>query len=659
MAPETTAERGDGFLTLRLERVFDMDLRRLVGMRDWLIAVVVVCVAQITGVNAIGWGAFAALFCTAIVALSLWFWVFPRLEVHKALNLEVAMNAATSLAALALVVASGGASSPYVYFYAVLVVFVAAFVERAAMRLALIVLACLCALAPIAYDWADAVDDNFIPAIVIAVVVWAISAALIALKRVSAVNAELRARKLAYLDPLTGAANRRALDEYAAALVQAGSPYAVAYVRVDGIDEINRAMGHLAGDEALRRVTAAMRASSLDVDQVARVGGVEFAVVLPGSDAAGAERWRARFHERLEIANHTAGDAVAASVGCACGQGVELAELISEADDAAEDFTDMAPVAAGQAQTAAERADHLRELLDESRESARSVSIASVSAPTGTLVALGAALLLGIVIGLTGGASSVLISLAILSVTYFATFGSRGETLLATLATGVSLVAAVAVAGGVSSADQTRALTILVTIAVIADTVQRNSRRLTLSERRAAELSLVDQQTGLKNRRAFERDLIAMIPRGSGGSQGRAEKLDGPPAVIALDIADFQNLRLRLGHAGIELLLLEIAGALRDAASGTGEVYRIGSDEYAVIIRAHHRQHVDDVAARCIDSVRELTDDERYSERGAVIAFRYGGALWSEGMTAADLATAAVAEQPPGVPGGRLALEFS
>jgi len=58
----------------------------------------------------------------------------------------------------------------------------------------LIALSSLCALAPIAYDWNGAVSSDFIPTIVIAVVVWIAAAALIALKRTSANNAELKAR---------------------------------------------------------------------------------------------------------------------------------------------------------------------------------------------------------------------------------------------------------------------------------------------------------------------------------------------------------------------------------------------------------------------------------------------------------------------------------
>ena len=241
-------------------------------------------------------------------------------------------------------------------------------------------------------------------------------------------------------------------------------------------------------------------------------------------------------------------------------------------------------------------------------------------------------------IAATGGASSILFSLAILMVAYFATFGGRREALMATVAMLVSGLVAVLANTPVSNTEQTRAFTILVAIAVLADTVQRNSRKLTISERRAAELSLVDPLTGLANRTAFERDLLTMMPRSATSHQSRELKIDGPPAVVALDLAHFHLIRERLGHSGGDLLLVEVAEALRDALADIGTVYRIGGDEYATIIRSHHMQHVDAVGARCADALRALDGDGRYADQGVTIEFHVGGSIWSEGMTAVDLA---------------------
>ena len=93
-------------------------------------------------------------------------------------------------------------------------------------------------------------------------------------------------------------------------------------------------MGHFVGDDVMRRVVAAMRDASLEIDQVARLGGAEFAVLLPGADLAGAERWRARFHERLEIANASADDGARVSAAPAAPRArmseTQLSDLLAD-----------------------------------------------------------------------------------------------------------------------------------------------------------------------------------------------------------------------------------------------------------------------------------------------------------------------------------------
>lgn len=642
------AARGDGFLAQRLERAFDLVLRRRVGMRDWILALVVVSVAQITGTNAMDWLPFCVLLAVTIVALGSWFWVFPRQEPQRALKLEAWMNGFTALAACFLVAQSGGPESPYVFFYALLIVFIASFVEHAVVRVGLIAEAAVCALLPIAYDWDAAVSNNFVPTIVIAVAVWLATAALVAFKRSSAVAAELNARRLAYVDQLTGAANRRGLEQYAGDLELSGSPYSVVMVQVGGLDEINNSLGHFVGDEALRRVTRAMRDASLEIDQIGRLGGAEFAAVLPGGDLDSAEKWRTRFHERLEIANAAAesGAQVSAAAGCAVrSESVpDFSGLLAEADAGAQALAETASPTGVKADPS-DRAARLRAHIELYSADRRSQAITSPNPPTGVFLSVPAAIALGAAIAVTGGASSILFSVAILLVAYFATFGSRIEAAFATGATLLASLVAVLVNTPVSSTNQTRMLTVFVTVAVLADTVQRSSRMLTIAERRAAELSLVDPLTGLANRRAFERDLLAMLPRNAGAPISREQKLDGPPAVIALDLTEFDAARQRLGHAGSDLLLVEVAEALRDALGSDGDVYRIGGDEFATIIRSHHMQHVDAIGARCADAVSMIDRDGRYADQGLAVSCRIGGSIWESGMTAADLAAAAIARQ--------------
>lgn len=99
-------------------------------------------------------------------------------------------------------------------------------------------------------------------------------------------------RTVALKDPLTGCANRRALDEELGNAVtsarRSGLDLSVAIVDLDGLKAINDGQGHAAGDAALVALVATLRTVLREADNLYRTGGDEFVVVAPFTEPAGA-----------------------------------------------------------------------------------------------------------------------------------------------------------------------------------------------------------------------------------------------------------------------------------------------------------------------------------------------------------------------------------
>ncbi|MDX6410746.1 MAG: hypothetical protein QOE91_262, partial [Gaiellaceae bacterium] len=126
-------------------------------------------------------------------------------------------------------------------------------------------------------------------------------------------------------DQLTGLANRSSFhDRLDAALRVAqrrNGNHAVLFVDIDDFKDVNDHHGHLAGDDVLRELATVLNETVRSVDIAARWGGEEFALILPGADAAGgvhlAERARVALADRTILTQEGVPVRVTASFGVA------------------------------------------------------------------------------------------------------------------------------------------------------------------------------------------------------------------------------------------------------------------------------------------------------------------------------------------------------
>lgn len=116
--------------------------------------------------------------------------------------------------------------------------------------------------------------------------------------------ANRKLRELSLVDGLTGLANRRCLDERLAdACADGQGPLAFLLIDADCFKQLNDALGHLHGDECLRRLARLCAGAATGDDGLAaRYGGDELALLLPGRDVAAALAIAERLRRRVEEA---------------------------------------------------------------------------------------------------------------------------------------------------------------------------------------------------------------------------------------------------------------------------------------------------------------------------------------------------------------------
>lgn len=156
-------------------------------------------------------------------------------------------------------------------------------------------------------------------------------------------NQAVRLANLANTDPLTRLANRRYLIDQLQREYERASrynrPLSLLYIDLDGFKTINDRFGHLYGDEILRGSAKAMSAVLRSTDLIARIGGDEFAVLMPETDLFAAQNVTSKLRRALSAVSERMGPEVPPLTFCAGvsqlrpdDQSIE--EILRRADDA-------------------------------------------------------------------------------------------------------------------------------------------------------------------------------------------------------------------------------------------------------------------------------------------------------------------------------------
>ncbi len=326
-----TAESNDSLSSIRTaarrERLIDMELR----LRRYRIA------------------------CFAILAVGLiplapelgWWWVAPlavgiagfavadhfmRDSAHPAIWVAAAWGM-TPLLLAAAVLASGGAGSPALMWFALPAVTLGARFDPRGIVYGTAYILALLLLSTYILDPGSAATHH---QLVFAVAMLVLSTVTLSGALVESDRAH---RRQSTIDPLTGLFNRSALEQRLAELessTDAGIdvPHALLLCDLDHFKRVNDRLGHAAGDTVLQEVAYAMRSSLRAGDSIYRIGGEEILVVLPGATRADAidiaERLRLAIRDLQPV-----GITVTASIGVAVSRpGVTTDDLVNHADEA-------------------------------------------------------------------------------------------------------------------------------------------------------------------------------------------------------------------------------------------------------------------------------------------------------------------------------------
>lgn len=155
--------------------------------------------------------------------------------------------------------------------------------------------------------------------------------------------AKTLAEERASQDELTSINNRRAFFEQGKQLFKQAKryqhPISVMMVDIDHFKNINDNHGHSVGDSVLKTIAQILKKTIREVDILARIGGEEFAIILPHTAIEEASNLAERIRQRIEaerIQHNTLQINITASFGIAAcmAEGNDLEKMLTKADDA-------------------------------------------------------------------------------------------------------------------------------------------------------------------------------------------------------------------------------------------------------------------------------------------------------------------------------------
>ncbi|MGH2905169.1 MAG: diguanylate cyclase domain-containing protein [Solirubrobacterales bacterium] len=687
--------RGQAYLREELTSNPEFDLRTKTSIGLWLAALITDCLNQ--------WGPtglrmdsnyFAITVISVVVALLLTAIVYPQLSPRSFPFVEQTMLAAAFGLIAFQASVTGGADSPYSVWLIFAVFYAGYFMPRqqvfwnTALGVAI-------ALAPLVYDKANTTTNAALFANLLATICVAIAYTTMYRRRLSR-RAERAVRFLAVADPLTNVANLRAFESFAEQLTtQTPGTFGLAMVDMNGLKGANTVFGYDVGDDMVARLARLMMDVSGPDDQVARIGGDEFAVLLPRGGERDAAAWYERFVDAVSAHNERVRGRlpqISVSIGTAVfpadGRGTE--DLLDAADrrmlkqktpavqppyviDEAKPISATRMLRDARQLIAPKRAFGRKEF---GTQAAAFWMLSAVFVLTWTTlpgayiphpaasVALGfyclfiaATAYAGRIRGLrtiawwtadiatltialpgmylTGGWRSPFQLFGVLVVAYYAQYYRGVE---AAIRVGIVIgtyTLAFWTTGKVSPAGESMFATIVTAELVIAAALQMNARAIDRSLGVLRDSATHDALTGLHNLLAFRDDLARVT--------GSNKPLVGPgendlPALILADIDDFKQINDLAGHRGGDAVLREAVRRLETATSRNATLYRIGGDEFAVLFSVDRFGDASTMAERCRRAL-DFTPPDHVAYDGKVRA-SVGYSVLSGGMSPEAFVTA-------------------